>query len=246
MSIRANIGDVMHRCMALAMLACVAICTYAQTTDDYDRLAAKAARFFDNSEWLNANAMYLLMLDERPLEVSTYSHAIVSNIMAGDTISMGNLLEQSMQNNVPFDSLLNSVQQVSLQLGSSDLYEHVLLTSRQRFSWLTRGINAYLLKYYDFRNNAPEIIRYAKLMLAGMPDDVTFQRQLARGYMLNNQPEYALEVWFNILEKNPEEYDTLIDIASYYELTDEHSRAVTYWQRAYKLRETPYVKSKLN
>jgi Tfp pilus assembly protein PilF len=83
-------------------------------------------------------------------------------------------------------------------------------------------------------------------MLAGMPDDVTFQRQLARGYMLNNQPEYALEVWFNILEKNPDEYDTLIDIASYYEQTDEHSRAVTYWQRAYKLRETPYVKSKLN
>jgi tetratricopeptide (TPR) repeat protein len=190
--------------------------------------------------------MYLLMLDQHPLEVSTYSHAIVSNIMAGDTISMGNLLEQSMQNNVPFDSLLNSVQHVSLQLGSSDLYERVLLTSRQRFSWLSRGINAYLLKYYDFRNNAPEIIRYAKIMLAGMPDDITFQRQLARGYMLNNQPEYAVEVWFNIIEKNPEHYDTLIDIASYFEDTGEHSRAITYWQRAYKIRQTPYVKAMLN
>lgn len=241
----ADILTFMRRCLALALVACVCLGSFAQS-DDYNRLSTKAARFFDNHEWLNANAMYLLMLDQHPLEVSTYSHAIVSNIMAGDTISMGNLLEQSMQNNVPFDSLLNSVQHVSLQLGSSDLYERVLLTSRQRFSWLSRGINAYLLKYYDFRNNAPEIIRYAKIMLAGMPDDITFQRQLARGYMLNNQPEYAVEVWFNIIEKNPEHYDTLIDIASYFEDTGEHSRAITYWQRAYKIRQTPYVKAMLN
>ncbi len=217
----------------------------AQAEADYNHVAAKAARFFDNSEWLNANAMYMLMLDNRPREVKTYSHAIVANIMAGDTVSMGNLLEQSMRNNVPFDSLLYSVQHVSMQVGSSDLYEKVLLTSRDRFSWLSRGINAYLLKYYDFRNNGPEIIRYAKIMLAGMPDDITFQRQLARGYMLNNEPEFALPVWLNILQNNPEHYDTLLDVGMYYEETGHHDRATAYLQRAYDIRPTPYVQSLL-
>ena len=233
-----------RRSFAAALLLCVCLCTFAQS-EDYNRISAKATRFFDNQEWLNANAMYLLMLDERPLEISTYSHSIVANMMVNDTTSMVDMLELSMRNNVPFDSLLNSVQHVSMQVGSSDLYEQVLLTSRQHFSWLSRGINAYLLKYYDFRNNGPEIIRYAKIMLAGMPDDVTFQRQLARGYMLNDQPLYALEVWFDVLEKNPDDYDTLIDIATYYENTNEHDRALTYWQRAYILRPTPYVKKKL-
>lgn len=260
---RANILHGLRRCLALVAVACVCLCSYAQTEIDsiaaaktdsiaaakadaeYNRIAAKAARFFDNSEWLNANAMYMLMLDERPLDVKTYSHAIVANIMSGDTVSMGNLLELSMRNNVPFDSLLYSVQHVSMQVGSSDLYEKVLLTSRDRFSWLSRGINAYLLKYYDFRNNGPEIIRYAKIMLAGMPDDVTFQRQLARGYMLDNQPDNALSVWLNVLQHNPEHYDTLLDVGMYYEETARHNKAVDYLQRAYDIRPTPYVQELL-
>jgi tetratricopeptide (TPR) repeat protein len=242
MRISAKISTFHRQLIGLAMM-CVCLCSFAQS--DYERTATKAARFFNNKEWLNANAMYWLMLDERPLEVETYSHAIVSNIMAGDTTSMATLLEQSMTNNVPFDSLLYSVQRVSLQLGSSNLYEQVLLTSRQHFSWLSRGINAYLLKYYDFRNNGPEIIRYAKIMLAGMPDDVQFQRQLARGYMLNDQAIYAVETWFNILEKNPEEYDTLIDLGNYYETIQDYNRAQTYLQRAYAIHPTPYLKTLL-
>lgn len=244
MNVRARITFGLRRVIAIVAVVCACVVAFAQTSD-YDRIAAKATRFFDNREWLNANAMYMLMLDERPLEVETYSHAIVSNIMAGDTITMGNLLEQSMQNNVPFDSVLYSVQRVSMSVGSSDLYEKVLLTSRDRFSWLTRGINAYLLKYYDFRNNAPEIIRYAQIMLTGMEDNVQFKRQLARGYMLNGQPEYALPVWFEIVESNPEEYDTLLDIGMYYEETGHHDRAVVYLARANAIRPTPYLEQLL-
>jgi tetratricopeptide (TPR) repeat protein len=237
--------DFARRCLLiLATLMCVCMPMSAQT--DYDRTAAKAARFFDNQEWLNANAMYLLMLDERPLEVDTYSHAIVANMMAADTTSMAAMLEMSMRNNVPFDSLLRSVQHVSMEVGSSDLYEQVLLTSRQHFSWLTRGINAYLLKYYDFRNNGPEIVRYAQIMLNGMPESVEFQRQLARGYMLSDKPEEALQTWLKILEANPEHYDTILDVGNYYEAIGDHASALPYLRRANAIHSTPYLTQLIN
>jgi tetratricopeptide (TPR) repeat protein len=241
MTLKKHISHTARCLLCLAAAVCVCLNLAAQT--DYDRTAAKAKRFFDNQEWLNANAMYMLMLDERPLEVSTYSHAIVSNMMANDTTSMSMLLEMSMRNNVPFDSLLNCVQHVSMQVGSSDLYEQVLLTSRRHFSWLTRGINAYLLKYYDFRNNGPEIIRYAKIMLNGMPDDVTFKRQLARGYLIDNKPDAALQTWLEILEKNPDHYDTILDVGNYYESIGDHPRALPYLQHANTLHPSPYLNS---
>jgi tetratricopeptide (TPR) repeat protein len=241
-----NISLLKRYIIAAVALLCLCFSLFAQNTDDYQRTATKANRFFENREWLNANAMYWLMLDQRPREVSTYSHAIVSNIMAGDTVSMATLLEQSMTNNVPFDSLLFSVQNVSMQVGSSDLYEKVLLTSRQHFNWLARGIDAYLLKYYDFRNNGPKIIEYAKIMLNGMPESIEFKRLLARGYSLNNEMELAAQTWKSILQINPYEYDTLVDLGNYYEVIGQHATACSFLTRAYAIRKTPYLKSLLS
>jgi regulator of sirC expression with transglutaminase-like and TPR domain len=63
--------------------------------------------------------------------------------------------------------------------------------------------------------------------------------------MLNNEPEFALPVWLNILQNNPEHYDTLLDVGMYYEETGHHDRATAYLQRAYDIRPTPYVQSLL-
>lgn len=227
----------------VAMLAMTVLVSAgpADADADYARTAAKAQRFFEQGEWLNANAMYLLMLDARPAEASTYSHAVISNIMAGDTAAVVRLLEQSMKHNVPIDTLLNNVQSLSTKAGISDLYERLLIALRGHFPWMQRGLNLYLLKYYDFRDNGPEMVHYATLMLNGKPGDLDFMRVLARGYMLQGQYDDAVKTWSDILEDHPDNYDTLIDLGNYLWTSGKQDDAIPYLQRAQAIRPTPYV-----
>lgn len=209
--------------------------------EDYARTAAKAQRFFDQGEWLNANAMYLLMLNERPAVTETYAHAVVTNVMLADTAAVTRLFEESMQHNISFDTLLGNVQTLSTNIGISDLYERLLLTLRNHFTWMQRGLNVYLLRYYDFRDNGPEMVRYAALMLQGKPGDVEFMRIQARGYMLQGMFADAQHVWTEILRDHPDNYDTLLDLGNYLYTSGKKAEARPYLQRAYDLRPTPYV-----
>ena len=44
--------------------------------DNYARLEARAARFVQFQEWNSANAMYMLMIDQRPNVPKTYSRVL--------------------------------------------------------------------------------------------------------------------------------------------------------------------------
>lgn len=206
------------------------------------RLRAKADRFFRNDEWLNASASYLLLLDRSPRDVDLYGHAIVCGVMARDTIGAMELIQESMQNDVPFDSVLASVSRISMLAGSSDLYEKILYECRSRFPWMSRNIDLQLLRYYHFRNNGPEIIRYARIMLAGMPDDIGFRHMLADGYMLDGQTGAAAAVWHRILAENPEDYDALLSLGNLYVNTGRVDEGLPLLSRAYAIRPTPYVR----
>lgn len=225
-------------------------CVYAQGAEtaggaemsaDYARTAAKAEHFFNSGEWLNATAMYTLMLDARPEVTETYAHAIVSDVMLEDTLAVTNLMEMSMRNNVSLDSLLSDIQQISTSMGVSHLYERILIMSKTHFPWLQRGMDSYLLKYYDFRDNGPEMVHYATIMLRGLPESVEFRRILARGYMLCGDYENAVATWRAILEQNPGQIETLLDLGNYYVNAGEPDNAIPYLEHAYSLRPTPYL-----
>jgi tetratricopeptide (TPR) repeat protein len=83
-------------------------------------------------------------------------------------------------------------------------------------------------------------------MLNGMPESVEFQRQLARGYMLSDKPEEALQTWLKILEANPEHYDTILDVGNYYEAIGDHASALPYLRRANAIHSTPYLTQLIN
>ena len=212
----------------------------------YATTAAKAERFFANAEWPSACAMYILMLEERPECPTTYSAAVVANTMAGDTVQALALVPRAMSHGIAVDSLLSGVRSRSFSIGRGDIYEHFLLDIKSHYPWLARVADNCLMQYYAFRQNGPMLIRYARLMLDGMPENRRFKRMLARGLMLDGRTTEAVATWTDIIGAHPDDYDTLLDLGNYYDATGDANRAVHYLTRAEDIRPTPYVARRIN
>ena len=146
-----------------------------------------------------------------------------------------------MEHNVSMDSIFTDVQRVSTRLGVSHLYERLLLGAGKQFPYLQRSLNQYLLRYYVFRNNGAQMVRYASMMLERMPSSVPFRRILARGYMLQGKMEDAVTVWQDILRTDPDNLDSLLDLGNYYLSADNRTAALPYLQEAFRIHPTPYL-----
>ncbi len=219
----------------------------------YDTLRLKASRFFDQREWPSAQAMLELMLDQRPDQANTYGQAIVAAAMNTDSVAQISLMRRSMLNYVPFDSTFAQVKAVSFSLGLTDLYERFLLMVKDNEPWLSRTIDAYLLDYYTFRRDPELMIRYAQVMLQGMPSDTSFLAILAQGYMLSGDTHRAMETYRRILDIDPANYDALLQIGNQAYISWNTDRsdpsrltAIDALSRAYALKPTPYVAKTLS
>lgn len=224
------------------------LCFFAGTCSaqtDYERIESKAERFFANEEWASANAMYLLMLDQKPHVTSTYAHSIVAYYMIGDTLQAVEMLPRALSFHVPADILLRDIRKVSFSQGRGDLYEDLLKRVQQTFPWFSRIADNYLMQYYAFRQNGPELIRYAVTMLEGLPDNRNFLRMLASGQILTGYTSEALKTWHRVVELYPDDYDTVLDIANCYDALGDKTATLTWMQRASDLLPTPYVTSKI-
>ncbi len=231
--------------VTLLIIICV-ILTSAGVTTNYDRLKTRADRFFNNNEWASAGAYYTFMLEERPDVADTYGRAIVSSMMGGDTVTPRQLLTRAMENKVPLDSVLSNVRLYAFAKDSASFYPRFLRSVARNQPWLARPIDAMLLKYSLQRNDGPNIIRYANIMLNGMPDNVRFLSALAHGYMLTGDYTNALDTWQHILRIDPSNYDALLQIAAYYTSDGQGQQAIPYYERANNIRPTPYVSSILS
>lgn len=233
-----------HVAILLALFLSVGSIGRAQSP--YEHLKEKAQRFFDNSEWSSANAMYLLMLEQNPRDVNSYAGAAVSDIMAGDTIQALNLIPVAMDNEVSVDSLLSGVKTLSFSIGHGDLYENYLLGIKKNYPWFSRVADNYLMQYYSFRQNGPELVRYARTMLDGLPDNLNFLRMLAYGLLLTGDNEGAAKIWNKIATLYPDNYDTVLDLANFYDASGERMSALKWMKRADEMHPTPYVKSRIS
>lgn len=230
--------------LAVALLAAVAV-RAAEPSAAYLRQARKARGFFEAREWLNATAMYTLMLEECPREADTYAHAIVARYFEADTAYAISLIQRAMDHGVALDSLLADVRTTSFGAGSPGMYEDILLHAREAYPYLARSINARLTDYYDFRSNAPQLIAMSRHMLSASPGNLRYRRLLARGYMLDGAPEQAAGIWRQILAADPDQLDTLLDLGSLYWLTGQRDKARPLLTRAYSLAPSPYLESLL-
>lgn len=225
---------------ALIYIICV---TCVAAPADYASLKIRADRFFNNNEWASAAAYYTFMLEERPEIADTYGRAIVSCMMGGDTIRPHKLLTDAMAHKVPLDSILSNVRYYAFAKDSADFYPRFLISTARKEPWLARPIDASLLKYYEQRNDGSMITKYARIMLAGMPDSPRFLFSLARGYMLTGDYSKAVETWQRILQSDPDNYDALLQLGAYYKADGNLSAAIPFFERAYSIRHTPYVES---
>lgn len=208
---------------------------------EYERNARKAETSFAAREWLNASAMYTLMLHENPRQPDVYAHAIVAQCMAADTARAVTMIQEAMNYAVPLDTLLSDVRGVSLSTGSPDMYEQLLLKARDTYPYLARAFNIRLADYYQFRTNGPMMVEYARRLLTTTPGNVRYRRLLAEGYMLQGDDTAAAREWSGILADHPDDLPTLLDFGSLYWTTGRRADALPLLTRAYSIAPTPYL-----
>lgn len=228
----------MRRTILLALLLCLSVMAQGA---DYGEVKRKAVKYFGEGEWASAQALYELMLAERPDSLDSYAHAIVASALMPDTLRMTDLLERSSAHGVGIYQLFDRVRQLSLEVGHTAVYGDFLALSAREMPWLSRPVDAALLKYYLSRNDGPMIVEYAGRMHRGLPRSTEYLGDLAHGYMLCGDFDKAVEQWLAILEIDPDNYPALLYLGNYYADTGDEEAARRYLERAWRLRPTPYL-----
>jgi tetratricopeptide (TPR) repeat protein len=229
----------------LTIILAIASIAIAQSSE-YSRLGAKAQRYMDEAEWLNAQALYMLMSNEQPRRALPYGGAIVAGYMSGDSTAVERNFNSALSNGAAADSIFTEVRNLSFSLGRSSLYEQFLHDVKASFPWFGRVVDNSLMSYYDFRSNGPEIMRYAQTMLEGLPDDTRFLAMLARGQMLCDLPRDAEATYQHMLAIDPNNLTALLELGNYYDLLGDRDRALPLLTRAYNIAPTPYLQSKIS
>lgn len=227
---------------------------FTAAADRNKSIERKALQFYDQQEWASASAMYDLIIDGQTPSPSDFGHAIVSAEMQNDTAAAMSLTEKSAARQIDIDSVFHHVRSLSFEQGMTSLYEGYLLQVKHHIPWMRRVADNYLMDYYTFRNNGPMMISYSELMLRGLPNNIKFLSTLARGYMIDNQPEKAVEVYCHILEADPNNYEVMLTLGNYYldryraDTGDGQNKslAIKYLTDASTLRPTPYVNKLLS
>lgn len=245
------------RLLITLLLAAASATAIAATpaTDSYEARKTRAERYFKYKEWSSALAMYLLMLDERPNEVEPYYKAIVAGAMNNDSTTQIDMLERTQQRGLPLDSLFNGVRTVSFSIGEAGAYNNFLILVKKHQPWLARRIDIYLLEYYDFRNDATNVIKTARQLLSLTPRNTGYMKTMARAYINTGDLGKAMECYKRILAIDGGDYDSLLALGNYYAMQllqpsaikpqlsrkDLIALAQTYLHEAYNLYPTPYV-----
>lgn len=241
----------MRSCFVFLWIALV--CNVAWSAADYDKLSARAERFVQFQEWNSAQAMYLLMINERPNEPKPYSRAIVMSGLLNDEPAQVDLLEKTQKRGIPLDSIFTEVYDFSFEVGESQEYESFLNLVKKRQPWMSRHINVRLLKYYDFRNDAENVVAIGKELLETTPDDINYLLAVARGLMLLGNYEAGELAYRRVLLLDEQNYDALLALGNYYyviwkssegtrsQMSSSKVGAVKYLQKAYNINPTPFV-----
>lgn len=211
----------------------------------YDSISAKADRFYAHKEWHSASAMYELMLDERPTVASTYAYALTAAGAVGDTVAQSRITRLALQHRVPVDSVFKGVGKASVALGEPQIYVRYVNSVAASEPWLRRAADASLMRYYAWRRNGPETVKYASRMLDGLPDDVAFLQCLAQGRLDSGDLAGAEDTYSRILEIDPGDYDALLYLGNAALQRGDKKAGAEYLRRAYSVKPTPYVESLL-
>lgn len=205
----------------------------------------RADRAFAGGEWASAAALYELVLSQQPDTADVYARTIIASEMAGDTLAASGLVERAMSHGIGFTSLLGSVKQIGYSIGQGDSYGALLNRLRTQMPWMGRPLDNELLRYYTFRNDGPNMVKYARIMLQGLPESREYLSLLARGYVCDDRLAEAAEVWRQIVNLYPDDFEALVALANYYAAAGDRTEALKYFTAAREVKSTPYIEEQI-
>ena len=207
-------------------------------------LASRASRAFDNREWASAFAIYTLITPDTPDAIGPYSRSIVAAWMLPDTAQIGPCVESALSHGIVLDSLLRQIEAEAFALGDAEIYKGILHTTAEALPFLRRPIDKALLSFYTTRADGPNMVKYARIMLAGRPDDIAAMQALAKGYLLAGDTSAAKTAYSDLLVASPRDYDALVALATITMPADpEAARALI--RRALAIKPSPYLEGLL-
>ena len=239
--------------LAIAVLVLASVGAMGQNNSNYAKLESKAKSFVQIEEWNSANAMFILMVEQRENDAKPYAGAIVTaGVLNNENVQL-DMLERTQKRGIAMDSIFNAVHDFAFSIGQSGEYEKFLKLVKSRNQWISRHINIRLLKYYDFRNDAPNMVAVGNELLATTPNDIEDLSVVARGYMIMADYENAVNTYKRILELNSNDYNSLIALGNYYyvmwksaegtraQFTQIRTDALNYLSKAYESQPTPFL-----
>lgn len=207
-------------------------------------IAGRAGRAYDAGEWASAQALYNLLADSRPDDAEAYARSIVAGEMYGDSAAALPVVERALHAAVPFDSLMDAVEEANTRQGRSGDYVWLLHSIEKNLPWLRRPVYKRLLDYYQFRRDPQMCIRYCRLLLSGMPDNTSWLNSLASAQAMAGDLAQAEATWREVLDLDPDNFDALVGLGNTL-LPDNREAAVELLNRACRLHPTPYLESLL-
>ncbi len=205
----------------------------------------KAERFYDQQEWASASAMYSLLIDEHPDSANYYARAIIADGMRGDTAAQTRLMHQALAHRIVVDALFNRIESECLQIGNAYIYEQFLTALKNDEPWMARAIDARLMRFYAFRRYPRESVRYADIILSGLPDNIPALYILAQGYLGQADYDRATDVYRRILSIDPNAVEALLYLGNSAADEGNTTVALDYLRRAEELKPTPYLSAQI-
>lgn len=243
--------------LATIISLCAATAFPTLADNNTDALRQKAERHYRAGEWANAAAMYGLLIDVRPQHTGFYARAITSAAMRDSLqprieAEQMTLLHRALGARVPVDSLIAAVGRESIALGHAQIYERFLTAAAACEPWMSRIVDAALLRYYIFRRNPEAIEKYSRVMLAGQPDNIRWLSALADGQLGEGDLRGAAHTWMEIAADTTAaptppgrispQWQAMVEAALALRAIGLTDSAATIMRRACDLHPTPYLK----
>ena len=182
-----------------------------------NKIKTKAEEHFAKKEWKEASEIYNIIINSEKRDISLYAPSIIS---AGKSNNYNRVMEYitlSEKCGIPLDSIFKSTLTLSLKTRSTDVYENMLLTIKEKQPWLKNLINGYLLEFYNSRKNTTKTIEIANIIIAGNPKNVTDIMTIkAKAFNDIGNIDSAINVMEDILGLDANNIDARIYLGNYY------------------------------
>lgn len=230
----------MRRLLSIFLLLTALVCRA-----DGNALERRASRAYDAGEWASAQALYMRVSDAAPKEALPYGRIIFAGLMRGDSTSTVPTVERALANQVPLDSVLGVLESEALAHADGKLYVAELHRIGNSMPYLRRPVDARLLRYYTFRSDAPQMMRYARALLRGKPDSPQYLNILAKAYLIDGDIPAATETWKRTLAADGDNLEALVSLGNAL-FDSEPSEALIYLEKANTIHPTPYLQQRIN